>query len=73
MKYIGIDGGGTKTKFVLYDEKGNIIREIEDQSVHILTQSKEVCVDILRKNVLALDPSRKALVIAGLAGYGNQK
>ena len=73
MKYIGIDGGGTKTKFVLYDEKGNIIREIEDQSVHILTQSKEVCVDILRKNVLALDLSRKALVIAGLAGYGNQK
>lgn len=73
MKYIGIDGGGTKTKFVLYDENGNIIHEIVDQSVHILTQSEEICIDILRKNVLALDSSKQAMIIAGLAGYGNQK
>lgn len=73
MKYIGIDGGGTKTKFVLYDENGNIMHEIVNQSVHILTQSEEICIDILRKNVLALDSSKQAIIIAGLAGYGNQK
>lgn len=73
MKYIGIDGGGTKTKFVLYDEDGKVLQEIVDQSVHILTHDQKQCIHILRKNVQILDPTFQALIIAGLAGYGNQK
>lgn len=29
MYYLGIDGGGTKTAFVLINNKGNILAEIE--------------------------------------------
>lgn len=57
MKYIGIDGGGTKTKFVLYDEDGKVLQEIVDQSVHILTHDQKQCIHILRKNVQILDPT----------------
>lgn len=28
MLYIGIDGGGTKTKMVLFDEKGSRLKRI---------------------------------------------
>ena len=28
MLYIGIDGGGTKTKMVLFDEKGSRLKEL---------------------------------------------
>lgn len=35
MMYIGIDGGGTKTKMVSYDENGYIFKEIDLPTVHI--------------------------------------
>lgn len=73
MLYIGIDGGGTKTKFVLYDENGQSLKEIVDDSVHVLTQDYQKCIDILRTNVNALDPTHQAFIVAGLAGYGNQE
>lgn len=31
--YIGIDGGGTKTKMVSYDDDGNICQEIVKVSI----------------------------------------
>lgn len=72
MKYIGIDGGGTKTKFVLFDQDGKVLKTCSDRSVHILTQSSQECIHILQKNVEALDPLKEAYIVAGLAGYGNQ-
>lgn len=73
MNYICIDGGGTKTKFVLYDENGQVIKEKSTGSIHILTQSKQESIRILKENVMLLDSSKKSLIIAGLAGYGNQE
>lgn len=73
MKYIGIDGGGTKTKFVLYSETGQKEKEIIKPTVHILNQSREKCIKYLKDGVTELDPDKKAIVIAGLAGYGQQE
>ncbi|UTY39744.1 hypothetical protein NMU03_02725 [Allocoprobacillus halotolerans] len=73
MLYIGIDGGGTKTKFVLYDEDGHLLKETVDESVHVLTQDYQKCIEILRKNVERLAPMHNAFIVAGLAGYGNQE
>ncbi len=73
MKYIGIDGGGTKTKFVLFDENGIKLEEIIAPSVHILTQDKQECIRILLSSVKELSPNKDAFIVAGLAGYGNQK
>ena len=73
MKYIGIDGGGTKTKFVLFNEDGQKEKEVLKPSVHILNQSKENCIQYLKEGVEELDPDKDAFVIAGLAGYGQQE
>lgn len=46
--YIGIDGGGTKTKMVSYDDDGNICQEIVLPTVHILSQTPKKCIEILK-------------------------
>lgn len=73
MKYIGIDGGGTKTHFVLFNENGQIVKEVLKPTVHILNQSKEKCIQYLKEGVEELDSENYAYVIAGLAGYGQQE
>lgn len=73
MKFIGIDGGGTKTKFVLFNEDGQKEKEVLKPTVHILNQSKENCIQYLKEGVEELDPAKKSFVIAGLAGYGQQE
>ena len=73
MKFIGIDGGGTKTKFVLFNEDGQKEKEVLKPTVHILNQSKEKCIQYLKEGVDELDPAKKSVVIAGLAGYGQQE
>ncbi|MDO4604396.1 MAG: ROK family protein [Helcococcus sp.] len=39
--YIGIDGGGTKTAFVVIDENGKILAKENSSTIHIRQQSKE--------------------------------
>lgn len=73
MLYIGIDGGGTKTKMTLFNESGDILNEVVMPSVHVLTKSKEECIKILKEGLNILDKNCEAKVVAGLAGYGNQK
>ncbi|WP_373163780.1 N-acetylglucosamine kinase [Agathobaculum sp. Marseille-P7918] len=71
--YIGIDGGGTKTKFTLFDAQGHVQDECVKPTVHVLTQSREDCIRILAEGVQMLDPEGQARVVAGLAGYGQQE
>lgn len=71
--YIGIDGGGTKTKMVSYDNEGNICKEIILPTVHIFTQTKQKSIEILKKGVNQLDPSHCAKIGIGLAGYGQDE
>ena len=72
MLYIGIDGGGTKTKMTLFSEDGTKIKEVIKPSVHILTTKKEDCIHILKEGVDELDKDNHAQIIAGFAGYGQQ-
>lgn len=74
MKYIGIDGGGTKTKYVLYDEVGNILNETTTGTVHILQKDIKQCIATLKKGITPLlqDISEEVYIVAGLAGYGQE-
>ena len=71
--YIGIDGGGTKTKMVSYDDDGNICQEIVLPTVHILSQTPKKCIEILKAGVEQLDPQSVSKIGIGLAGYGQDK
>lgn len=73
MNYIGIDGGGTKTKMVLYSEDGTVIKELILPTVHILSQDRNQCIKILKEGLDTLDPKCNTIVGAGLAGYGQQQ
>ena len=48
MLYIGIDGGGTKTKMVLFDEDGTRLKNLILPTVHVLTQPQDQAIEILR-------------------------
>lgn len=73
MYYIAIDGGGTKTQFDLYDEKGNLLEQMHLPSCHILQNEFIDVVNLLKTGVSTLAESidsNDIFVCAGLAGYG---
>lgn len=70
MNIIGIDGGGTKTKFTLFNESGEIVSETSGPSCHVLQSDKETAIHILREGIKQLNPRDVSLISAGLAGYG---
>lgn len=73
MRYIGIDGGGTKTKFVLYDQEGHACKEITLGTVHFLQVSHIDAVATLKAGIDALvDSKTDVYIVAGLAGYGQE-
>lgn len=71
--FLGVDGGGTKTKFMLSDINGNIIKELVlgacnptsvgmETTIKIFTEGiKEICADV---------PLRKVSAFIGSAGCG---
>ena len=76
MYYIGIDGGGTKTAFGLFDENGLCLKRIEQTTCHFLQVGFDGCSKILKKGIDELvcqyDISVNNLKIGiGIAGYGN--
>lgn len=79
MFYIGIDGGGTKTKFALFDEAGKCLREVVKSTCHILQVSNEASIAILKhgcSDVLQGFPhiqKDNLKILAGLAGYGQDE
>ena len=72
--YIGIDGGGTKTAFVCYDEMDNLVSSCVRPSCHILQVNDEKAISILRSGIEELLASVNAkdevYICVGLAGYG---
>lgn len=77
MYYIGIDGGGTKTSFKLYDENGQCLGTSVKATCHLLQVHSEEAVLILKEGVqdLIKDVDLKAglLIGIGLAGYGEDE
>lgn len=73
--FIGIDGGGTKTAFTLYNELGNTLNHIVLPSCHVLQTSDQQAIEILKQGVFSLLPDDvnydHVYIGCGLAGYGN--
>jgi len=76
MYYIGIDGGGTKTKCVLADNNLQIISSAEGEASNPLAvgfdNSASVILKLI-KNVLSKKKSAKVInIVAGIAGCGRE-
>lgn len=76
MYYLGIDGGGTKTKYLLVDNNLKTVAEIEGSTTHvhqvgiegIKTQITENLLKICKKANISITDI--GYVFAGIAGYG---
>ena len=66
MMVIGIDVGGTKTKAVLFDEDGNVVKEVVSGSAHPLNADDETIIKTLQKCLI----DESSPVVFGYAGYG---
>ncbi|MCW6661515.1 hypothetical protein NHG28_04655 [Aerococcaceae bacterium NML201209] len=74
---IGIDGGGTKTKFCLYCADGTLVDAITRPSCHFMQVSELQMYDILSEGIHTLlsqcSSSTDVFVCAGLGGYGKNQ
>lgn len=79
MYYLGVDGGGTKTRYILVDENLNIIKDVERGTIHIhqigalnLMNELKSALDIIisESNVRKNDIEH---VFLGVPGYGESK
>ncbi|MFR1294306.1 MAG: hypothetical protein ACLSBH_02020 [Coprobacillus cateniformis] len=49
MYYIGIDGGGTKTAFGLFDDYGKCLYQVDYPTCHFLQVGFDGCAKLLKK------------------------
>ena len=76
MYYLGIDGGGTKTKYLLVDEKLQKVCEREGATIHIHQVGVEGIKSELRENISKICEETNISVkdidyaFAGVSGYG---
>ncbi|MGG7077969.1 BadF/BadG/BcrA/BcrD ATPase family protein [Clostridium sardiniense] len=79
MYYLGVDGGGTKTRYILVDENLNIIKDVERGTIHIhqigalnLRNELKSTLDIIisESNIRKNDIGH---VFLGIPGYGESK
>lgn len=79
MYYLGVDGGGTKTRYILVDENLNIIKDVERGTIHIhqigaldLRNELKSTLDIIisGSNIRKNDIEH---VFLGVPGYGESK
>ena len=78
MHYIGIDAGGTKTLFALYEEQGNLLDTITLGSCHFMKVGFEEMGKILKEGVCLLQEQNEltfddVTISFGLAGYGREE
>ena len=78
MKYICVDAGGTKTRFVLYSEDGEILDQEVLPSCHFMKVGYQGMTEILHQGYKALKErsslSENELILSlGLAGYGREE
>lgn len=76
MFYLGIDGGGTKTKYLLVDEKLNKVADVEGSTIHIHQVGVEGIQKQLNENISRVCEEAKisvndiAYTFIGVPGYG---
>ena len=54
MYYIGVDGGGTKTQFVLFDEQGQALASYQKESCHYAQVGYDGLKDIIKSGIKQL-------------------
>ncbi|MDO4940515.1 MAG: BadF/BadG/BcrA/BcrD ATPase family protein [Erysipelotrichaceae bacterium] len=76
MYYLGIDGGGTKTKYVLCDKQGNKITSVEGPTSHYLQIGLDGVTSELSKNIddlckkANINKDQIVSAFVGAPGYG---
>lgn len=77
MYYLGIDGGGTKTKFSLCDEKGNLKASVEEKTCHYLQVGFDGVTEIINQGIenvckkVNISRNEIAYAFSGTPGYGD--
>lgn len=75
--FIGVDGGGTSTVFLLSDEAGNIIATSKQSTIHYLQCGFEGVANVLNKGINTLLESNSlnisdiSYIFVACAGYGD--
>lgn len=75
--YLGIDGGGTKTKFILCDSRGNVLAEDTRSTSHYLQTGLPGLTRVLSEGLAEVlnrsgaQPEQVASAFVGLSGYGD--
>ncbi|KEI05927.1 ATPase [Clostridium botulinum] len=76
MYYLGIDGGGTKTAFVLINEEGKILGEIEKSTCHHMQVGFDGFKNIIQQgieeicNMVNINNTDIEYTFLGIPGYG---
>lgn len=79
MYFLGVDGGGTKTKYLLIDKELKVIEEIESGTTHIHQIGKEKLIQVLNENLQliceksSINKSEIEYAFLGIPGYGESK
>lgn len=78
MLYIGIDGGGTKTAFGLFNDQGQLLDKIELSTCHFLQVGYDGCAKCLQEGIHQLVskhniPCDELKIGIGIAGYGKDQ
>lgn len=74
MYYIGIDGGGTKTLFGLFDDKGNLLKTHTEGTTHYVQAGYDGVTEIIKRGIAILSEGIDEVIPVGLglAGYGRE-
>lgn len=74
MYYIGVDGGGTKTLFSLYNAQGELIKQHTEGTCHYMQVGYEGLTHVISSgiNVILNGIDEDVVVGLGLAGYGRE-
>lgn len=79
MLYLGVDGGGTKTAFVLINDKGNILAYNIKPSCHYMQSSLEYFEEIIKEGIIDICKESKISMkkidyaFFGIPGFGETK
>ncbi|QAS60055.1 N-acetylglucosamine kinase [Clostridium septicum] len=76
MYYLGIDGGGTKTRYILINDKLEKVGDCESGTIHIHQVGVDGIKKELKENIsklcsnINIDPKDISFAFAGVPGYG---
>ena len=79
MYFLGVDGGGTKTKYLLINQELRVICDVESGTTHIHQIGKEKLIEVLNENLElicekgCINKNEIEYAFLGIPGYGESK